>query len=186
MVGETLLPPASYDPYVDHRGDNAPSSWEGLSLNLGGSFTARARGLVSPGLDLITPGNELFGHLLTDAIGGARFRAGGLEAVIREDESRHYVMITGATETLTAEPAGSPTSLRLRSGDRLYEAQISLFRNRATALSPTGDETARLSGGLTNRRYRVTFDPEDPASLPIATLLLNHTVALRSKAYRTG
>ena len=171
---------------MDRRGDNPASSWEDLARTLGGSFTARARGLVSPGLDLLTPGNETFGQLLTDAAGGTRLRAGDLEAEIQQPESTRYAMTTGGTETLTAEPAGSQTHLTLRSGDHLYEARISLLRNRATAVSSTGNETASLSGGLTNRRYRATFDPQDPASLPIAVFLLHHTVALRSKAYRTG
>ena len=172
--------------YVDPRINNAASSWEDLARALGGSFIARARGLVSPELALFTPQNEPFGDLLTDAAGGTRFRAGDLEAEIREDESHRYVMTTGGTQTLTAESAGSPTLLNLRSGDRLYEARISLLRNRATAKSSTGNETARLSGGLTNRRYRATFDPQDPTSLPIAILLLHQTVKLRSKAYLTG
>jgi len=162
------------------------ASWKDLSRTLGGSFTARARGLISPGLDLLTPENEIFGRLLTDAAGGTRLRAGDLEAEIQQAPGHRYVMMTGDTETLTAEPAGSPTSLTLRSDERVYEARISLFRNRATALSSTGNETARLSGGLTNRRYRATFDPLDPASLPVADFLLHHTVGLRSKAYRAG
>lgn len=169
----------------DRHAENL-DAWNDLARTLGGSFTARARGLVSPGLDLLTPENEPFGHLLTDAAGGTRVRAGDLEAGIQQSEGHRYGMTTGDTETLAAEPAGPPTSLRLRSGDRIYEARISLFRNRATALSPTGDETARLSGGLTNRRYRATFDTRDPASLPVAIFLLHHTVALRSKAYRAG
>ncbi|MDP9439206.1 MAG: hypothetical protein M3P49_10740, partial [Actinomycetota bacterium] len=67
-----------------------------------------------------------------------------------------------------------------------YEASISLLRNRATATASAGGEAARLSGGLTNRRYRATFDPQDPASLPIAVFLLNHIVTLRRGAYRAG
>lgn len=169
---------------MDHIRENPASSWEGLARTLGGSFTARARGLVAPGLDLLTPANEAFGQLLTDASGGTRLRAGDLEVEIQQASDQRYAMTTGDTEVLTAEPVGSPTHLKLRSGDRLYEARISLLRNRATAISSTNNETARLSGGLTNRRYRATFDPQDPASLPIAVFLLHHTVTLRSKAYR--
>ena len=169
----------------DRNGEDS-SAWEGLAGSLGGSFAARARGLVSPGLVLLDPENEPFGHLLTDEAGGTRLRAGDLEAEIHEDESRRHVMTTGGTETLTAEPVGSQTLLTLRSGGRLYEARISLLRNSATAGSSTGEETARLSGGLTNRRYRATFDPRDPAALPIAVFLLHQTVKLRSGAYRAG
>ena len=170
---------------MDPPVNNAASSWGNLARTLGGSFTARARGLVSPGLVLFTPQTEPFGELLADAAGGARLRAGDLEAEIREDESHRHVMTTGGTQTLTAEPVGSQTLLNLQSGDQRYEARISLLRNRATARSSTGTETAHLSGGLTNRRYRATFDPRDPTSLPTAILLLHQTVKLRSKAYRT-
>lgn len=172
--------------YVDHRNDNPASSWEALARTLGGSFTARARGLVSPRLDLLTPDNELFGSLSTDSSGATRLRAGDLEAEIRQPEVAGYVMTGGGTEILTAEPTGNPALLGLRSGTRRYEASISLLRNRATATSSAGNETARLSGGMTNRRYRATFDSQDPAALPIAVLLLHHTFALRSRAFRTG
>ena len=170
--------------YVDHLEDNAALSWGNLARTLGGSFTARARGLVSPGLALFTPANEPFGQLLGDAA-GPHFRAGDLEAEIRQGESNRYTMTIGDTEILASEPAGSPTILSLSSGDRLYEARISLLSNRATARSSAGAETARLSGGLTNRRYRAIFDPEDPTSLPIAIFLLHQIIELRGKAYRT-
>jgi hypothetical protein len=89
-------------------------------------------------------------------------------------------------EVLTARAAGSASVLTLRSGGTTYEASISPLRNSATARSSAGREAARVSGGLTNRRYRVTFDPQDPASLPVAVFLLHHTFALRSKAFRAG
>ncbi len=169
-----------------NRKGEDPNAWNELARLLSGSFAARARGLVSPGLVLLTPENVPFGHLLTGEAEGTRLRVGDLEAEIHQVESYRYVMTTGGAETLTAEPAGSQTLLTLRSGDRRYKARISLLRNSASAVSSTGDETARLSGGLTNRRYRATFDPQDPAALLIAFFLLHHTVKLRSSAYRAA
>ena len=168
---------------MDQRRNDGASSWENLSRTLGGSFTARARGLVNPVL-MLARENESFGQLLSDASGRTRFRAGDLEAEIRQYGNYRYVMTTGSTRTLTVEPTGSPTVLSLSSGGRLYEARISLLRNRATAMPSTGNETARISGGLTNRRYKATFDTGDPAALPIAILLLHHTADLRRKAFR--
>ena len=164
---------------------NGSLYWEDLSGTLGGSFTARASGLVAPEMVLLTSGGEVFGRLATDASGGGRFRAGEFEAGIRHYEGNRHDMTTGNAVTLTAEPTSSPTVLSLRSGDHLYEARISLFRNRATARSASGSEAASLSGGLTNRRYNATFDPEDPSALPIAVFLLHHTAKLRREAYRT-
>jgi hypothetical protein len=88
--------------------------------------------------------------------------------------------------TLTAETTGSATDLILRSGDRAYEAHVSLLRNSAVASLSDEGESARVSGGLTNRRYRAVFDPQDPVSLPVAVFLLHHTFALRRGAYRAG
>lgn len=163
---------------MDHR-------WEDLALELGGSFAARARGLVSPELVLLTAGGDPFGNLMTDEDGRTRLQLGDqLAAWIESGPGEAYRMTTDGAEILTAEPAGSATRLTLRSVDRAYEARVSLLRNRATAGSSTGDEAARISGGLTNRRYRAAFDPTDPVSLLVAIFLLNHTATLRGKAYR--
>jgi hypothetical protein len=95
-------------------------------------------------------------------------------------------MTTGYEKTLTAETTGSATNLILRSGDRAYEARISLIRNSAVASLSDERDSARVSGGLTNRRYMAIFDPQDPVSLPVAVFLLHHTFALRRGAYRAG
>jgi len=170
---------------MDDRGDTL-TTWEDLARLLGGSFFARVRGMVTPELVLLTGGDEPFGRLTADEDGRTHLQAGSVMAWIEPRPGAAYGMTTGERETLTAEPAGSPTLLTLRSGDRRYEARISLLRNRATATASDGGEAARLSGGLTNRRYRATFDPRDPASLPVAVFLLNHTVTLRRGAYRAG
>ena len=170
---------------MDHRGEDR-ASWDGLARTLGGFFVAHARGLVVPELILSAPDGEPFGRLTAGEDGRTHLQAGDVMAWIEPRPGATYGMTTGEGETLTAEPAGSPTLLTLRSGGRRYEASISLLRNRATATASGGGEAARLSGGLTNRRYRVTFDPRDPASLPVAVFLLNHTVTLRRGAYRAG
>ena len=172
--------------YVDHHRDNAASSWEDLAWTLGGSFAARARGLISPEMILLTPDGEPFGRLTADEAGGTRLQTGDLAARIEPRTNTTYTMTTGGDETLTAENAGSATTLILRSGDRAYEASISLLRNSAVARSSAGKEAARISGGLTNRRYRAAFDPQDPASLPVTIFLLYRAFALRSSAFRTS
>lgn len=172
--------------YVDHWRDNAASSWEDLARTLGGSFAARARGLIAPELILLTRAGEPFGRLTAGEAGETRLQAGDLTAWIGPPTGATYGMTTGDAEILAARTTGSAATLALRSGDRAYEARISLLRNSAVARSSDGREAARVSGGLTNRRYRAVFDPRDPASLPVAIFLLQHTFALRSKAYRAG
>ena len=170
---------------MDDRGE-ARTTWEDLARTLGGSFAARTRGVVSPELILLTEAGEPFGHLAAGEAGRTHLRAGGLAAWIEPRPGPAYGMTTGTEETLTAETTGSPVSLTLWAGDHAYEARVSLLRNSATARSSDGREAARVSGGLTNRRYRAVFDPQDPASLPVAVFLLHRTFALRSRAYRAG
>jgi hypothetical protein len=162
------------------------SGWRELADDLGGSFAARARGVVSPELVLLTEAGEPFGRLAEDEAGGMRLRAGDLTARIEPRTGGAHGMTGGDGRVLAAKAAGSASVLTLRSGGTTYEASISPFRNSATARSSDGGEAARISGGLTNRRYRATFDPQDPASLPVAVFLLHHTFALRSRAYRAG
>jgi len=171
--------------YVDHPAERA-ASWEELAQALGGSFAARARGLVSPELVLLTRNGEPFGRLTEGEAGRTRLQAGGLAAWIEPPTGAAYAMTTGDDATLTAEAACSAAALTLRSGDRAYEARISLLRNSAVARLSGERETARVSGGLTNRRYWAVFDPQDPASLPVAVFLLHRTFALRRGAYRAG
>ena len=170
---------------VDHSVERA-TSWDELARALGGSFAARARGVVSPELILLTGAGDPFGRLAAGEAGKTHLQAGGLTAWIEPGPGPAYGMTTGDEETLAAETTGSAVALTLRSGDRGYEASISLLRNSATARASDGREAARVSGGLTNRRYRAVFDPQDPASLPVAVFLLHHTFALRRGAYRAG
>jgi hypothetical protein len=93
----------------------------------------------------------------------------------------------GGTQVLSAETAGSPdATTRIRCAERVYDANLALLRNTAVALSPAGVSAGRVAGGLTNRRYEVTFDAEDEGALPVAVFLLYRLVALRRGAYVTG
>lgn len=170
---------------MDDRG-KARTTWEDLARTLGGSFAARARGVVSPELVLLTAAGDPFGRLAAGEAGRTHLQAGGVTAWIEPRPGAAYGMTTGDEETLAVETTDSPVTLTLRSGDHTYEARISLLRNSATARSSDGGEAARVSGGLTNRRYRAVFDPRDPASLPVAVFLLHRTFSLRSRAYRAG
>lgn len=160
------------------------AAWGSLARELGGSFSARVRGVVSPEVILLTPDGGIFGRLVADEAGGRRLRAGDVSARIETQADGRYRMATAGAEVLDAGASGSATALELRSGDQSYGASISLLRNSATARSSDGTEAVRISGGLTNRRYRATFDPEDPASLPVAVFLLDRLFTLRRDAFR--
>jgi len=170
---------------MDDREENL-TAWEDLARDLDGSFAAHARGVIAPELILLTQQGEPFGRLTAGEDGRTHLQAGDLTAWIEALPVAAYAMTTGDEKTLTAEIAGSATDLILRSGDRAYEAHVSLLRNSAVARLSDERESARISGGLTNRRYRAVFDPQDPVSLPVAVFLLHHTFALRRGAYRAG
>ena len=170
---------------MDFRKENL-TAWKDLARGLGGSFAARARGVIAPELILLTQQGEPFGRLTAGEDGRTHLQAGDLTAWIEALPVAAYAMTTGDEKTLTAEIAGSATDLILRSGDRAYEAHVSLLRNSAVARLSDERESARISGGLTNRRYRAVFDPQDPVSLPVAVFLLHHTFALRRGAYWAG
>jgi hypothetical protein len=142
--------------------------------------------VISPELILLTQRGDPFGRLTAGEDGRTHLQAGDLTAWIEALPDATYRMTTGDENTLTAETTGSATDLILRSGDRAYEAHVSLLRNSAVARLSDERESARVSGGLTNRRYRAVFDPQDPVSLPVAVFLLHHTFALRRGAYRAG
>jgi hypothetical protein len=170
---------------MDFREENL-TTWEDLARGLGGSFAARARGVIAPELILLTQRGEPFGRLTAGEDSITHLQAGGLTAWIEALPGATYAMTTGDEKTLTTETAGSATDLILRCGDRAYEAHVSLLRNSAVTRLSDERESARVSGGLTNRRYRAVFDPQDPVSLPVAVFLLHHTFALRRGAYRAG
>jgi hypothetical protein len=170
-----------------NRTPRGTSSW-GYDLwrSLGGSFTARARGLLAAEFALLGPGAEEFGCLRLSGISSAEFRSGSYTATF-EASGRRYRLVADGEEVLAAGPKErSIDELEISCGDQSYEARVSFFRNRAVASRPGGESVACLSGGLTGRSYQVFFATEDGCAFPIAVFLLWHVVANRRRAYRAG
>ncbi len=166
--------------------DQTLAPWTELREALQGSFTARARGFFASDFALLDPDGLEVGRLRVHGPEGAQLEAGSLAVEIERTAPHRYAMLAGATQILSGESADSPDAIRIRYAERAYEANLSLLRNTAEALSPAGGSAARVTGGLTNRRYEVTFDAEDERSLPVAVFLLYRLVALRRGAYRAG
>jgi hypothetical protein len=166
--------------------DQPLAPWTELRETLLGSFTARARGLFASDFALFDPEGREVGRLRVHGPEGAELEAGSLAARIERSAPRRYTMLAGGTRVLSAETADSPDAMRIRRAERVYDADLSLLRNAAEALSPAGDSSGRVVGGLTNTRYEITFDAEDEGSLPVAVFLLYRLVALRRGAYRAG
>ena len=164
----------------------ALAPWEGLRNTLAGSFSARPEGLISPNFVLLDRDGGEFGRLLVHGLEGAQLDAGPLRARIERGTRSRYRMLTGETETLVAEPAGSSVALEITCADRRYEARISLLRNTAVARAPGGAETARATGGFAGRSYDALFDAGDERSLPVAVFLLYHAVALRRRVFQAS
>lgn len=167
--------------------DPTLSPWGRLSEALGGSLSARPRGLVAPEFVLLDRDGREFGKMSVRGRGGARIEAGPLGARIeRLAGPDRYHVLTARAETLLADRGGTSVIMKIRCGGRSYEASFDLLRNTASALSAGGVRTARLEGGILTRRYRALFDVEDACSLPIALFLLYRTVALRRRALLAG
>lgn len=162
-----------------------PAAWQTLAASLDGSFTARARGLLNPEIVLFDAGGEPFGRLETYGIEGATFASGDLEARIERTDASLQEMTSGGKQLLTSRNKGSATALRIQATSQAYDADLSLLRNRATARTPEDHTAARISGGLSNRRYEATFDPGDPNALPTVLFLLHRLNSLRSRSYQT-
>ena len=157
-----------------------------LRQDLGGSFTARARGLFAPEFVLLDSGGEEFGRLRLGGVPGAEFRAGDLVAMF-EASGKRYRMVVDGREVLAAGPKERSTDeLEISCEGRTYEAQISLFRNLAVASQAGGERVVRLSGGLTGRSYEALLADEDGCALPVAVFLLWRVVTDRRRAYRVG
>ena len=165
---------------VSHVPEDA-TPWSELKKDLAGSFAARARGLLGSDFTLLDHEGRRVGRLRVRGPEGADFEAGGLEAGIERTAPRRYALSAGGARVLSAEIGASPEAAEIESAGRLYEARLSLLRNTAEA-----GRAARVTGGLTNRRYEVAFDPEDDGSLPVTVFLLYRLVALRRGAYLTG
>jgi hypothetical protein len=161
-------------------------SWELLRRDLGGSFTARARGLLASEFDLLNPGGQKFGRLLLRGLSAAKFQSGDYSAAF-ETAGRRYRMVADGEEVLTAGlRERSINELEISCDEQIYEARINLFRNLALASYPGDERAVRLSGGLTGRSYEVFLAAEDGCALPVAVFLLWRIVEHRRRAYRMG
>lgn len=171
--------------------NNAPitasSWWYDLQHNLGGSFTARARGLLATKFALLDSEGTEFGQLQLRGLSTAEFEAGNHAATLTRTEGS-YRMAAEGEEVLTAVPKGQAIDkLEISCGGRTYEARVSFFRNLAVASYGKGSgRVVRVSGGLVGRSYQVLFTPDDGCALLAAIFLLWHIAANRRRAYRVG
>ena len=162
------------------------SSWELLRHNLGGSFIARARGLLAMEFVLLGPAGKEFGRLRLGVTSGAEFRSGN-HVVTFETSERRYRMVAEGSEVLIAGPKGpSIDELEISCGGQTYEAQISFLRNFAVASYPGGERVVRLLGGLAGRSYEARFAAEEGGALPVAVFLLWHVATNRRRAFRAN
>ena len=169
------------------RASRATPSYDLLRPDLNGSFTARTRGLLAPEeFVILTRDGEEFGRLYLGRISDAELRSG--EYVVRlEALGRRYRMILEDEQILAAEPKGrSLDELEIFCNRGVYEARFAFLRNLATASRQRdGERAVRLSGSLMGRSYKAVFSTGDECALPVAVLLLWHTVVNRRRAYRT-
>jgi hypothetical protein len=172
---------------MDHAPRAASPIWGyDLGQNLGGSFTARAHGLLAAEFALLTPDEEEFGRLRLHGISGAELRSG--DSIARfETSGRRYRMLADGKEVLVAAPKGrSIDELKIFCGGQIYEARVSFLRNLALAYAPDGEGVARLSGSFTGRSYEIHFATKDGCAFPVAIFLVWHGAANRRRAYRRG
>jgi len=172
---------------MDRAPEAASPSWGyNLRRNLGGSFTARARGFLATEFALLSTNGEEFGRLRLRGTSSAQFESGSHATGFGVSKKR-YRMVADGEQVLVAGPKGrSIDVLEISCDGRTYEAGVGLFRNRAIAHGPGGERVARLSGGLMGRRYEALFAAEDGCAFPIAVFLLWHVAANRRRAYRAG
>jgi len=153
---------------------------------LGGSFTARARGLLAAEFTLLNSNEEEFGRLRLRGVSDAEFVSGNSPTRF-ETSGRRYQMIADGKEVLITVPKGrSIGDLEIFCEGQTYEAKISLFRTLAVAYAPGSERVARLSGGLMGRSYETLFATQDGCAFSVAIFLLWHVAANRRRAYRRG
>ena len=153
----------------------------------GGSFTARARGLLKPEFILLDPNGREFGRLQLRDASGAELRLGD-RVVAFEMSGRGYRMVVDGEEVLVAAPKGrSGSKLEVSCSGQSYEARIDLLRNLAVASHREGGEnTVRLSGSLLSRDYEALLTTGDRCAFPVAVFLLWYVAANRRRAYLKG
>lgn len=164
-----------------------PGLWKDLQADLTGFFTARSRGFLGSEFVFSKDGGRELGRLKIRNLQDAEFTAGDLEAVVKRTAESRYVMLTDGEEILRNCPFGASASgLEMECEGRTYTATVSLLRNVAVARNRAGGEAVRLAGNITGRGYKIETDAENVCALPVAVLLLYHTVSLRRRAYRAA
>ena len=169
------------------RAPRAASPHDLLRQAPGGSFTARARGLLKLEFILLDPNGREFGRLQLRGASGAELRLGD-HVVTFETSGRGYRMVVEGKEVLVVAPKGwSGGELQVSCGGQSYEAQADLLRNLAVASYREGGERVlRLSGGLLGRGYEALLTTGDRCAFPIAVFLLWYVAANRRRAYHKG
>src|SRR5215207_2744633 len=169
------------------RAPRAASSYDLLRQAPGGSFTARAHGLLKLEFILLDPNRREFGRLQLRGASGAQLRLGDRVTAL-ETSGRGYRMLVDGEEVLVAAPKGrSGGELQVSCGGQSYEARTDLLRNLAVASYREGGERVlRLSGGLLGRGYEALLTTGDRCAFPIAVFLLWHVAANRRRAYHKG
>ena len=167
----------------------ALSLWYDLQQVLGGSFTARASGLLTPEFALFSPDGQEFGRLRLRGPWAAEFRSGDYSAVLESSDGLYRMVVSSgeAVVVVAATTNGRPNGeLETSCGGRTYGARVNLLRNLAIASYSDGGGAVRLSGGPTGRSYEAVFSTGDGCTLPIGILLLWYVAANRRRAYRIG
>lgn len=161
-----------------------PEPWRNLGEALSGSFAARARGLLASDFALLDPHGGEIGRLKIHGQQGAEFDAGDLRARIERAAPNRYEMTSGGAEILTSTADTSTPEITCLGHH--YRASLSLLRNKAEAGPPGEEAVVRITGGLTNRNYEVSFEARAEGPLSVALFLLYRIVSLRREAYRVG
>ena len=153
----------------------------------GGSFTARARGLLKPEFILLDPNGRELGRLQLRGASGAELRLGDRVAAF-EMSGRGYRMVADGEEVLVAIPKGrSGGELEVSCVGQSYEARADLPRNLAVAsYRESGENAVRLSGSLLGRDYEALLATGDRCAFPVAVFLLWYVAANRRRAYLKG
>lgn len=172
---------------MDRIPGTALSQWHDLGEALGGSFTARASGLLDPEFALLGPDGREFARLHPRGPSVAEFRSGDYSAVLESSGGLYQMLADGGEVLVTASTNGHPNGeLVISCGGRTYGARVSLLRNLAAASYPGGGNAVRLFGGMAGRSYKAISSAEDDCALPIGLLLLWYVATNRRRAYRMG
>ena len=177
------------------RTSSPTAAWDPLARSLGGSFRARARGLLGSRFTLLTDEEGEWGELKMLGFYAAEIHIGATVSEIERtgELGARYRMRTDGASVLIAGPERPREGLRIFCGGKAYEAETSILRNtsvarRLTAGSSRGENDAaadevRLSGGIAGRSYRGTFPEGDGSALAVAIFLLYRNVAIRRTAF---